>query len=473
MATHGLPSPDPTKAGVPQEGARPAALLRTAAALLALLVSFALWLTGIIPDSWQPFLPSLFASLLLALYCFLRLPASRPILTRCLLLYLTVGITLTGADLTLRVTLRNRFNYRPHDMFIRVWQRLPLLTRYQQNVHYHGQTYGDLAAFSPNPELQVRRNVEFETDAFGFRNRRQSTRRDEPYDLILLGDSFVAGCGNSQSNIWSEQLEQRHGLHTYNLGLPGDPGHAYLNLIAESPRLTLRPAAHVVLAIFTGNDLTQALPEAVENLPLPWQKPSLAFYNSCLDFRNHSSLHRLWERLQLGRDPLASQLTPDQSGLIVRSTPDGQPMLFYRHYTWMLDATEETAKVDFFAPDLQKILQHCQAFCDTRQLQFDVVLIPAKEEILSWILEYKSPWSGSNEPSLLGRRLARFCQQQGIGFLDLKPHFAAASRELYETQQNWLWWPDDSHWNPQGYRLAADLLQKFLLQPKPEPEQTQ
>jgi hypothetical protein len=383
---------------------------------------------------------------------------------------LTVGITLTGADLTLRFLLRNRFNYRPHDMFIRVWQRLPLLTRYQPNVHYQGKTYGDLAAFSPNATLRINRHIEFETDALGFRNRQTSTRAEEPYDLILLGDSFVAGCGNSQSDIWSEQLEQRHGLRTYNLGLPGDPGHAYLNLAVESPRLNIRPGAHVVLAVFTGNDLTQALPEALDSLPLPWQQPSLAFYNSCLDFRSRSSVRRLWDNLQLGRDPQASQLTPEQSGLIIRSAPDGQPMLFYQHYTWMLDATEEQAKVDFFAPDLKTILQRCRSFCQSRRLEFDVVLIPCKEEILAWMLQEQTPWPTPVEPSLLGQQLALFCQQENIGFLDLKPQFATASRQLYETRGEWLWWPDDSHWNPAGYRLAADLLHRFL-QPTSSPDQ--
>ncbi len=465
MATHGLPSPDPTTTDVSRRGSRMAACLRTIAALLALSVSFALWLTGIIPDSWQAFLPSLFGSLLLALYCFLRLPTSRPILSRFLLLYLTIGITLAGADLTLRVILRERFNYRPHEMFIRVWQRLPLLTRYQPNVYYEGRTYGDLAAFSPDAELQVTRQVEFETDAFGFRNRQQATRSKEPYDLVLLGDSFVAGCGSSQPDTWPEQLEQRHGIRTYNLGLPGDPGDAYLNLIAESPRLNLRPGTQVVLAIFSGNDLTQFEPEAVDNLPLPWKQRSLALYNACLDFRERSSLGRLWDRMQLGRDPQHSQLTPDQAGLIIRPTPAGRPMLFYRHYTWLLDPAQEKAKVEFYTPDLEKVLQNFKSFCTSRQLQFNLVLIPCKEETLGWILQDQEPWSGSNQISLLGQRLASFCRNQGIGFLDLKPHFADASRQLYETQGEWLWWPDDSHWNPQGYRLATDLLHKFLLQP--------
>jgi len=439
-------------------------LMRTAVACTAVALGVGLWLVGVIPDSCREFYPALFGALLLMAWGFVRFPQAR-LLKRTMLLYMTVSVTLVGADLALRVLLRDRFHYRPHDMFVRVWNRLPLLTRYARSVHYEGETYGDLAAFSPDPELRERRRTEFETDAYGFRNRRRDSASSEPYDVVLVGDSFVAGCGSSQEDIWSELLRSRYGLRSYNLGLPGNPHEAYVNLLTQSQHLALRPGTVVLLAVFSGNDLTENHPDIRVAVDLPWQKPTLAFYDACIAFRERSAVRRLWERSRTGNDPYASRLSPEQAGLIVRRFLNGRPLLFYRKYCWLLDVGEEEARVKEYGPDLERTLGYFGDFCQARDLVLKIVLIPAKEEVYRWVLEEEPPWSVSPEPSQLGHWLGKVCHSNNLDFLDLKPAFVRESRIRYETDQDLLWWYDDSHWNVHGHQFAADLVFRYLLKP--------
>jgi hypothetical protein len=433
--------------------------------LVALALSVGLWLVGLIPDSWREFLPSLFGALLLLVWGFVRFPRVR-LLSRLILLLVTVSLTLIGADLTLRVLLRDRFFYRPHDMFVRVWERMPLLTRYQRSVHYEGETYGDLAAFSPDPALRELRRTEFESDAYGFRNRRRESASREPYDVVLVGDSFVAGCGTSQEDIWNELLRSRHGLRTYNLGLPGNPNQAYLNLLTQGRHLALRRGTVVLLAMFSGNDLTDIHHDIRTVEELPWCEPAMALYDGCIAFRERSSIRRLWARVSTGADPHASRLSPEQAGLMVRPFPGDRSMLFYRKYCWLLDPDEEVARVAEYGPDLERTLGCFMEFCRARELVLKVVLVPTKEEVYRWVLEGGPKWSSESEPSRVGRWLEAVCLRHQLDFLDLKPAFVRESRIRYETDGHLLWWYDDSHWNPYGHELAADLVYHQLLKPQ-------
>jgi len=276
----------------------------------------------------------------------------------------------------------------------------------------------------------------------------------------------VAGCGSSQEDIWSELLRARHGLRTYNLGLPGNPYEAYLNLLTQSPHLALRPGSVVLLAVFSGNDLTELHSDIRDAAELPWQKPTLAFYDACIAFRERSSIRRLWEQLRTGADPAASRLSPEQAGLIVRRFLDGRPMLFYERHCWILDEDEEEARVEAYGPGLERTLGYFGDLCRARELDLNVVLLPTKEEVYRWVLEEEPPWSASPESSRLGRWLGQVCQANNLGFLDLKPDFVRESRIRYETDRSLLWWYDDSHWNPYGHRLAADLVfRHFLAEP--------
>ena len=70
------------------------------------------------------------------------------------------------------------------------------------------------------------RRVRYKTDSMGFRN--DADYHNEP--VLLVGDSFIAGSGNTQEDLLSAQLERDCGLPAYNLAFPGEL-HSYVRYV--------------------------------------------------------------------------------------------------------------------------------------------------------------------------------------------------------------------------------------------------
>jgi hypothetical protein len=104
-----------------------------------------------------------------------------------------------------------------------------------------------------------------------------------------------------------------------------------------------------------------------------------------------------------------------------------------------------------------------------RRLTVAVALVPSKEEVYSWVLDGAPPWSTRVEPSGLSNVVRGLCEQHGFRFLDLKPALVEASRREYEKSGALLWWRDDTHWNGDGQRAAATVINETLLRTTPTP----
>ena len=87
-----------------------------------------------------------------------------------------------------------------------------------------------------------------------------------------------------------------------------------------------------------------------------------------------------------------------------------------------------------------------------------LVFVPTKYRV------YGSLPRGGREPlppstsSAFMRQLAR---DLSIPFLDLTPGLVAASEDLL-AEGGYTFWRDDTHWNPDGMRVAADAIAELL-----------
>jgi hypothetical protein len=79
-----------------------------------------------------------------------------------------------------------------------------------------------------------------------------------------------------------------------------------------------------------------------------------------------------------------------------------------------------------------------------------VVLVPAKEEVYSWVWKGGPPWSSDESPSGLSSVLGRACAEEGLTLLDLKPSLISESRRAYEDSGQVLYWYDDTHLSAEG-----------------------
>ena len=408
-------------------------------------------------------LPTLFTSKCVLLFAEVSLCAGialiRPKqgLVRAAALILACTLSVLGMDLVLRVTIKRKL-FGPPELFMYYWPPMPALWRYAPNVAFHGVITGDLANLS-RPHYEEKRMIDFETDAFGFRNYpwEDQMKKDDPYNLILLGDSFGTGVDTTQENTWANLFERTYGLRTYNLSLPGaGPWHELMNLKIACTRLHCGSKTAVLWALFSGNDLDDDYGDACE--------PSLVdsrlrrFVISARTFRNWSPIRNLVDRIRLSiHDPWAPQV-------VVGELPGGQKLLFRRRY---IVATQRTYKEVRQHPNYKKlvaVLDEMRKFADSQHLRVYVVVIPAKEEVYQWVLR-GSALGADMEPSSFSRAVQERCDVDGFPFLDLKPLFVPEARKEFTQSRRLLWWSDDTHWNDYGHQYGTSVVHRFLSTP--------
>lgn len=290
--------------------------------------------------------------------------------------------------------------------------------------------YGDLAAMRGRDLGGGERTVEFATDSRGLRNDAEYT--DQPW--LLLGDSFVVASATDQAHTLSRFLTTEHGLAAYNIAAVGGDladYHAWLrDFLAEHPGI----AARAVAFFFEGNDFG------------PVRDPRSTTPAWRLRLKRYVNLYRF---LPLGKlcTVLAGRLRArDRSDPVQDATAGGRPIHFLRHYV------EVTARPAYpnpgeFREMLAALRPHLAA----------AVFIPTKYRVYAPLLDQPP----GDLPDAQQAYLSRACTDFSLPLLDLTPALrAAAARAL--AQGEFVYWPDDTHWNAAGIRAAADALAPFL-----------
>jgi hypothetical protein len=362
--------------------------------------------------------------------------------------FTAASLTLLAADLALRPLLQTKLAPDPVGRFLRPWPANPDLVRFAPNACFEGETSGDLAAMARRESPRELRRVRFVTDSLGFRNEPGALA--EPVDVILLGDSFGVGAGTTQEETWAALLEGRWGHRVYNLSMPGGPWHEVLNLEYTLERLETRPGTVILWALFSGNDLDDAYGESLEPpAPRGALGRALVAYGS---FRRRSPL-----RLLL-RSPHGSR-----AEVIERALPRGEPVLFFGPYAERARRTPGDLHAHPNHPALRRVLARMRRLAAARGIGVAIIAIPSKAEVYSWLLEGREPWSARSEPTAFAAVLSSAAGEEGFRFLDLEPRLAEAARRLYELHGKSLWWRDDTHWNAEGHRVAAEAVAAELL----------
>lgn len=359
-------------------------------------------------------------------------------------------------DLAARPAVAWMIGERPRELSVRTWEPMPLVYRYEPDVRFDGKIFGDLAAMSLDKTVRRYRDFKLVTDHFGFRNDPALTQTGGP-DLVLLGDSFGAGTGTTQDATWATLLARERGMNVYNLSIEGaGPWQEFINLETEVERVKPREGALLVWAIFAGNDLDDPYYPQLQLSELPWQGTLRQLIFDFKKFRRRSPLRRVLSHA-------AGAGWAARENVLTKDLGDGRKLLFYAPFARAVARTREevTRHPNFNA--LAATVAAMRRLADTRRLKVAVVLVPAKEEVYSWALAGKPPWSDAQSPSGFSLALAQLCAQQDMTFLDLKPRMTDAARRAYQDSGALLWWEDDIHWNELGHKVAAGIVSDELL----------
>ena len=308
---------------------------------------------------------------------------------------------------------------------------------------------------------EVRPGATNVTDEFGFRNVPPVSGR--AYPVVVVGDSYMY-TGTRMEDVFSAQLESRLGVPVYNHAYDGRGPFWGLVRFLLSDRFKAHEPRVLVWGIverelegyaFAGIGYQLAFHRNAMNAPVvancvDWQALSPRRLRTSLP--NTSILagtaRKAWIQIRyraLGR------LNPD----VIPSRDGGQ--LFYKFSAEPLFWSREKRNVRAISAAIVQVASNAAA----RNMQLAVVLIPDKERIC--VDQVPESYIGRRKivPSILGE-LAQDLETRGIPAVDLTPGFLRASgagRQLY--------WRDDTHWNAEGIRLAADetaaLLKPFDL----------
>jgi len=305
--------------------------------------------------------------------------------------------------------------------------------RYERNVvDTIAQPYGDLVAMMPSlaRALSEPRSVDFRTDSEGLRNGADYHGQA----LVLVGDSFVVGNGNTQANTLPEVLRSAHGLDTYSIAYPGDPLRYF-----HAARLFLakHPDVRFLFFFFEGNDFEPTVGPA----PFAQEPNGYDVFRSRIRADVYPGLRYPSVVFNVSRN-LERELRggPNAPARVVVHELGGRPVGFLSEFIRIASAPD--LRILGLDLDPKKVVAHTAG----------VFFIPTKYRV------YK-PWIDDGvtlpEPSSAFAALRAFYSASGVPLVDLTPALRRRAGELL-PEGKCVFWRDDTHWNEHGIRAAAE-----------------
>jgi alginate O-acetyltransferase complex protein AlgJ len=337
----------------------------------------------------------------------------------------------------------------PIDFFtFRVWEavvvkkyRNLLPGKFYPNMEITKMEDRDLSHHTPFSEKD---EVTWILDRFGY--RKQNTRRRR-YEVVIVGDSNIAGSGLTQEEILSEVLEEKLGVSAYPLSPTS------LNTFLKERRFVDDPPKIVIVASIEREIIDLPLPKKPRNADSRLQvwidEMAYRLEDELKGNRWIQSMIILLDRiskmnmLQYVRASLRRMPPPFRSSHITVPSKDG-PVFFL-----------QGARANQPVPrdQLERAVLTIKAYHDllaSKGIRFIFLPIPNKESIYYEALR-------TERPVFLSQLVAAL-KNLGIETVDMQKAFEDAFRK----DSVLLYRAGDTHWNQKGVRLAADLIKKLI-----------
>lgn len=291
--------------------------------------------------------------------------------------------------------------------------------------------YGGLANLSPLVATRQPRVVDFVTDSLGFRNRADYAGQA----FALFGDSFAAGTANTQDAILSEILTNEHGIPVYNAAYPASEIGDYI------ARLRMLEGVHgarfrAIVLVFEGNDFRCRSAERTDR-GIRWHRGLQYIPGSIRSLESYRALYGLTRRayhLHLAGGAKQEDLT-----VLVERVGE-ENVAFLKSYVEKVTAPEACSWEE------QRSLFESAA----GRIAL-LVFMPTKYRVYRSLARRGGE---STEPSPASAFMHQLSLDLKVPYLDLTAPLVSASEALLKQGQ-YTFWLDDTHWNPNGIRVAA------------------
>lgn len=321
----------------------------------------------------------------------------------------------------------------------RVWETISVNSMrlmsgpFYPNMHMRMVEEGELA---PRTPYAVKKQVEWYTDPYGYRNR------DTKANVLLIGDSNVTGAKLSQEETLAEVLERQLGKDVYSFA------PATINRFLGTRRFEENPPEIVVVA-----SIERRIPE----LPAVG---ATGMGNKLRDITGtaiNSSKVLTWLAVTADR---ISKLALYHRTLanIDRKFGKKEYISYGNEFFMEGEYANRTFSVDEIN-QIADVLQGYKQALDARGIPFVFMPIPNKENIYYRLLP------SGQKPDFLPRLTAAL-RSRGVQVVDTQSTF----ERLYEQELQQLYPADDGHWNSTAVAAAATLLAEKLQEQFDSPE---
>jgi len=325
----------------------------------------------------------------------------------------------------------------------RPWERLHDETTYRffTNQSITTTAIGDLGRETSIRALQIAKQLTFTTDEWGLRNTNAMLHPE----IVVLGDSYLAGSGTTDADILTAKMSAMLGTSVYNFGVQSIDVPA---LFLRDPRFAEIPPDIVIWA-----------PVARRIRPRPLSIPAQSDESLSLAQRLIATHREIGEELTLAKErlnrdnQLSFRARYFYNGLLYRfwghenliypEGPEGSPAL-------ALDVEAQGLHVSPAERGVEEVVSMVRAFSlflNEHGIRFVYCPIPESATIYPELFQDRER---AVSPSFLDILIFEL-REAGVVTVDLRPLFAA-------HKSPYLYYRDDSHWNPRAIELAAGVL---------------
>ena len=339
----------------------------------------------------------------------------------------------------------------PIDFFtFRVWEALvirefrhSLPGEFYPNMEVTKIEEGDLAHHT---KFTYKRKVKWFTDRYGY--RKQNTNRSK-HEVVIIGDSNIAGSGLTQEDILSEVLEKKLKVSVY----PISPGS--LDTFLKERRFRKDPPDIVIIS--SVERFIFYLPPVKVTSKTISTRLRTQIRETGYRLRNRISGNRFIQCLGVTLDRIykANMLQYLRASLRRIGSSDSQtiyPNRFSSKYGPVFFLQGASANQDVPKDQFDKaveVIKTYDEFLRSQGIRFISLPIPEKENIYYEALQ-------TQRPVFLEQHISTL-RNLGIETVDTQTAFDDAFRKgvlLYHT--------NDTHWNENAVKITADLIKDLI-----------
>lgn len=334
-------------------------------------------------------------------------------------------------------TLLASSQYRPEELLARADTTEFKRFRPNQNATVE-RAHGDLAALGSMQigieAIREPRRLHYSVDAFGFRNPMPPLAPSE-YALVLVGDSFVAGSGNSDAETLSAQIAAL-GLKNYAVAHNGTNIAEYIAAVRwwreQAGKAPATLNAKNIFFLYEGNDFSGSNYCAQSSAPIRHLRLARSQWKNATFPAIFAAITRTFA--------VVFGLSSNDR-VVLAKLPGERSIGFLNEYLLAAAANAYDSQC------LRALLTRERALFDL------IVFIPDKARVYArWLPELPASLRGK---SLYAEATAAIATELEIPFLDLTERLQREA-DSYLPSQQLIFWADDSHWNPRGIKAAAE-----------------